>query len=414
MRKILFLTVLLLSVGAVKAQDLSVVTIVDKDEYVVGDFWSNWYLSGGAGVSLPIQRSASHKYFDLDPSFAFSVSLGKWITPFVSLRANYSYSTLKGNDYTKGVNVKTGTTALSGNFSVFSADAMLNLSALIWGYNENRVYQLMPYVGAGLGRIHGSSKTTANDNIFKAVPTVGIVNDFRICNSLSVMCDINASLVNGKYYGSSSSAKVAPINITAGLTYYFGRNARKFKTVQTSNSYLALASVVGLLEGKINNLEYENAASNAEISNLKDALNKAKSEKADRPARTEGQGGAKGQGGSSGKGKVIFENTPVAVFFNINSAAMSVQDIARLKYVAEAMKEQSSTKFVINGYADSETGTPAYNQKLSNERANAVYDVLVKTYGVNPSQLNPMGRGAVADKFDISYLNRFAVIKVEK
>ena len=56
------------------------------------------------------------------------------------------------------------------------------------------------------------------------------------------------------------------------------------------------------------------------------------------------------------------------------------QEEMNLSYLASKIKESPNATYTINGYADSATGTPAFNQKLSLERAQVVKDLLVKKY----------------------------------
>ena len=65
---------------------------------------------------------------------------------------------------------------------------------------------------------------------------------------------------------------------------------------------------------------------------------------------------------------------------------MPVLDVAQ-----GILKERPDLKVVIEGHTCS-MGTDAYNQKLSERRAKAVYDYLVKK-GVNAAKLSTVGLG---------------------
>lgn len=56
------------------------------------------------------------------------------------------------------------------------------------------------------------------------------------------------------------------------------------------------------------------------------------------------------------------------------------------------MKQYPQTNTTVEGHTDS-VGTDAYNQKLSERRANAVRDVLVNEYGVQGSRVDSVGYG---------------------
>jgi OOP family OmpA-OmpF porin len=63
-----------------------------------------------------------------------------------------------------------------------------------------------------------------------------------------------------------------------------------------------------------------------------------------------------------------------------------------IKRVADFMKKYPNTKATIEGHTDSR-GSDAYNIRLSNNRANAVRDYLIKEFGVEASRLSAKGYG---------------------
>ncbi|MDD4033092.1 MAG: OmpA family protein, partial [Bacteroidales bacterium] len=82
-----------------------------------------------------------------------------------------------------------------------------------------------------------------------------------------------------------------------------------------------------------------------------------------------------------------------------------------LGFVADVIKQYPNEKFVITGHADKATGNPEYNQKLSEKRAQAVVDVLVKEFGVNSSQLEAKGVGDKENSFETPVLNRVVILR---
>ena len=67
---------------------------------------------------------------------------------------------------------------------------------------------------------------------------------------------------------------------------------------------------------------------------------------------------------------------------------------------------------MVNGYADSATGKPAYNQQLSEKRAATVADELVKM-GVNRDNITTKGNGGVDELSPVSFNRRATVTVVE-
>lgn len=80
------------------------------------------------------------------------------------------------------------------------------------------------------------------------------------------------------------------------------------------------------------------------------------------------------------------------VKFDFDRAAVKQESQADIKALADFMSQYPQTTTVVEGHTDS-IGTEAYNQRLSERRANAVRDVLVNQYGINGSRVNSVGYG---------------------
>ena len=100
----------------------------------------------------------------------------------------------------------------------------------------------------------------------------------------------------------------------------------------------------------------------------------------------------------------------ICLLYTSGSAVVSPREAMNLSYLANQMKEFPNATYTVNGYADSATGTPAFNQELSLKRAQAVVDVLVKQYGISADRLKVSADGGV-DKFGQPILNRVVLVK---
>jgi OOP family OmpA-OmpF porin len=79
------------------------------------------------------------------------------------------------------------------------------------------------------------------------------------------------------------------------------------------------------------------------------------------------------------------------IFFKTNSAEILSSTYPKLDEVVEILKEYPELKLEINGHTDN-TGRAEYNKALSQQRAEAVRDYLVKK-GIAPSRLKATGYG---------------------
>ena len=92
---------------------------------------------------------------------------------------------------------------------------------------------------------------------------------------------------------------------------------------------------------------------------------------------------------------------PYLVNFTVNTTDVVNREKVNLETVAAMIKATPEKKYSVIGYADKQTGTPEGNAQLASGRAQNVYDILIKQYGVNPSQLVKDSKGGV----DYMYMN---------
>lgn len=85
---------------------------------------------------------------------------------------------------------------------------------------------------------------------------------------------------------------------------------------------------------------------------------------------------------------------PQSVFFQIGSAVLPTNSTVNLQQIADLVKDNPGLKLKVTGYADSDTGSAAWNKQLSEDRANNVANELVKL-GVNKNNLIISGMGGV-------------------
>ena len=80
------------------------------------------------------------------------------------------------------------------------------------------------------------------------------------------------------------------------------------------------------------------------------------------------------------------------VKFDFDKAEVKQESYGDIKALADFMKQYPQTSTTVEGHTDS-VGTDAYNQKLSERRANAVREVLVNQYGVGAERVGSVGYG---------------------
>lgn len=345
----------------------------DKFKVETNRFWSNWFVSAGGGVNLYFGDHDKQVKFGKRLAPAVDVAIGKWFTPGIGVRFAYSGLSVKGATQTgihstgEEVPGKGGygywLTKQKFNFFNFHLDAMFNMSNLLFGYNPNRVYSLSPYVGLGVMKTNDTPKATEIAGHF------GLLNSFRLCDALDLNLDIRGTLVSdafdGEAYGRGGEGM---LSATVGLTYKFKKRGwDKAKTV------------VRIDNRAINALRQQLSDAEAENDRLKRALAEGNRQKAK---------------------EIVTKASANLVTFQIGKATLSNEARANLGMMAEAIKSgDKSVVYTITGYADAGTGSKRINERLSKRRAEAVFNCLVKEFGVSESQLRVDHKGGVDNMF---------------
>ncbi len=388
MKKILLLSIIMLSGIFLYAQDETVIDIQSqRGPYITNGFFDNWFISAAGGVQIYYGENDWHGSFGKRLAPAMDISLGKWITPSTGVRLQYSGLQAKGwnfgeSPYSHG---KPDGNFYREKFNVMNlhADFLWNISNAIGGYRDDRFWDVIPYVGFGWAR------SAANDiHKNELAATVGILNTWRISDALDFNLEAKLMMVNERFdYVVRGKAFEGMATLTAGLTYNFP--ARTFKR----------ASDIIVIE---DNTQYINTINDLErqLAKARAAHDAMQSELAAERERIP---------------EVVTEPYPVmpdlAIFFQIGKAKITDKEMINLGYIADVIKQVPDKKFILFASADKETGTPDFNQKLSEKRGKAVYDILTEKYGVNPEQLTIEAVGSSDQRFDGASFNRVVIIE---
>ena len=375
-----------LSTGAVMAQDTEVPS--QKYSVATNSFWSNWFWSFGVNANA-WYSSQEHKvdklpFSDKRGSLGLEVAVGKWFTPGLGLRTK-----VEGG---WGRQVNTNSSHLLFTQIDIHEDVMFNFSNLFYGYNENRVWNFIPYFGIGYAH-------NFTDKVNEISYHFGLLNNFKVSKRLQIFADLNVAAYEGEHDAAHNDNYFShkkftsrrwdkKIGLSLGLTYNVGKC--NWEKVPDVDALMAMnKEQVDALNQTIKEQQDENARLRDMLANQKPA----------QPSVVEAST------------KTLFVGTAASVFFNINSAKVaSRKDLVNVKELAEYAKANNS-KIVVSGYADSKTGSAAYNQALSQRRADTVAKELVKM-GVNPDNIITEAKGGVDNLSPFSY-NRRATVKIQ-
>ena len=88
----------------------------------------------------------------------------------------------------------------------------------------------------------------------------------------------------------------------------------------------------------------------------------------------------------------VIDKLTLQVLFDVDKSTITEAGQKELQKAVTFVKKYPGTKIEVDGHTDN-TGTAAYNQKLSERRAAAVKDYLIKEAGVDSSKITAVGYG---------------------
>ncbi|MBB6130774.1 OmpA family protein [Mucilaginibacter lappiensis] len=357
-------------------KDTTVKRSEDKRVVVTNHFFDNWFIGAGAGAQIFFaDHNRQMKLGDrFSPAYEFYV--GKWFSPNVGVRAAINGLKIVGvnQDGAHGLNPPQVYDAsqwlykMEFHYLNIHGDVLFNMSNIISGYKENRFYNISPYIGVGW------MYTWEQPKDGEVSANAGIFNSFRLNDVLDLTLDVRGNMVNERLGGTIGNRwQDGLLTGAIGIAYKFKKRGWETpKIIIVSYNEAALDAI----RNKVNALEKDNEALKQQLANAK----------------------------TSTVTDVKVENkmlaAPILITFEINKSTVSNETRVNLGFFAKVIKEANpDVVYNIKGYADKGTGSEITNTRLSRERAEAIYNILVREFGVSQAQLKMSYEGGVGKMF---------------
>lgn len=379
------ITLALLSIGAVtkiNAQESK------RGPYETNKFFDNWYISAGGGVNLYEGEEDNQGKLGKRLAPTWDLSLGKWITPTVGVRMQYTGGEAKGNtslisDFMRPGKTYKGLYREKFRMNVIHADFMWNATHAICGYNSERVWNIIPFAGFGVAQSHGNGN---RNNEF--VAAAGILNTFRVSNRIDINLEARQLILKDNQDGVVYGKRVDGMtSLTAGVSIKLGKTGFNRVKAVIPADYSAYTSQINELNNTLRaQIEKENELRQL----LAQEMSKAPQKETE----------------------IQTVTTPVALFFSLGKSTLDAKELLNLDfYVKTAITKDANKVFTLIGSADKETGTAKFNEELSKKRVDFVYNLLVDKYSIAPERLVKQAEGSSDNQFNSPELNRVVVIK---
>ena len=356
-----------------------------KHSVATNSFGSNWFVGVNGGVNLynGVITNGESPFKHISP--ALNVYVGKWHTPGYGWRVAY-----------QGLNVQSYEAFDHTMLMNFHFDAMFNLSNMICGYREDRIWNVIPYVGVGwAGREaynheEGKGRMTSGDITGTLSANYGIMNTFRVAKRWAINLELAGFFFRNGFSGICGEVGHDMMwSANVGVTYKIGKVGWE-STVDLPALQAIYGGIIDGLNQDLANAVAGKEKAQEEIENLHTQLQKQQEE-------------------INYLRDHAFVGVRESVFFAFGSAKiaskkemLNIEDYAKAAVAANA-------KLRVVGFADY-IGTNEYNNTLSYNRANAVAEAL-RGFGATVDVVE--GAGETEEYKDRS-LNRRVIIEVVK
>jgi len=368
--KILLSGLMLMGTISVAAQEPEAKTVYD--------FNPHWYVQGQFGAQYTLGET---KFSDLISPTA-QVALGYNFNPAFGLRLAVS------GWQSKGAWELSKTYDWKYNYVAPTLDFMFNLSNIFAGYNPKRVFNLSAFLGAGVNV--GFKNDEAND-LAAAIGTEfpyskqnltylwdgtktrfvgrgGLAADFRVSDRVSLGLEVNANILNDHYNSKKAGNPDWYFNALAGVKIALGKTYRS-RVVEAPKPVERIVERI---------------------------VEKPVATPAPAPVVEE-------------KAEALRQD----VFFTINSSKVSAAEEAKVKAIVDFLNSHADAKVTVTGYADAGTGNDKVNDRLAEQRAQVVVNLLRDKYGISTSRIVSDSKGARIQPYKENDKNRVSICIAE-
>lgn len=344
-------------------------------------FFDNWSIGLQGGASTPLK---AHGFFKNMRGVA-GLDIRKQITPAFAIGAEAD--AVVNSSSWKGM--KHSSTAFDASYAgIYGA---VNLFELFQPYGTHNVFDIEAVAGGGWGHMYQTDEVP--DHNFFATK-MGLNFNFNVSDNVtlsvrpSVLFDMSDAGV--RQTSAAYNANKAIFNIMAGVSVRLGDGFQY--TLPEYNT-----DKIAELNAEVNNLRAEAAQSDLTIDQLK---------------KEKGLMAAQIQNLQNQKPVVVkqtqdFLSTVRYVNFAIGRYNIPADQLPNVAAVGAYLKNHPQATVTIKGYA-SQDGPIEVNERLANQRAQSVRDMLVKKYGIAADRINAEGEG-IGHMFEEESWNRVAV-----
>ena len=352
-----------------------------------------WYVEAAAGVQTIFSSDAQLLSFGKRLTPSYTLTLGKWVSPYIGFRLQTQGYTLNGFSTPEGL--YTGSSiAYGGTYGATDpvinevnvnpdgsyrhylryvgvhADIQLSLFNIFGGVDNERRWDIVPAIG--LGYTHAFAyRGTAHTN--SMMTNLAIMGKFRIINCMDLNMELQSSLMPDHFDSRIRGRMCEPtLALTMGITYRFRTN---------TPPAVAPAPTVVYVPREVVRIERDTLVLARDVERVVE--------------------------------KSPFEEafTIASIHFKIGQTVPTEGEEPQFENVVRFLKENPKARIRLDGYADKKTGTDEKNMQLSVSRSTAVRNILISEYGVDAERIEAQGMGSNAQPYATNEHNRVVLVQ---
>lgn len=380
------------------------------DDYHFAD---NIFVMGQLGISHSMSENTRFGNFFANEKLSFNVGVGKWIYPAFGVRVTAGLHPQVGRAEWE---ISQTWPNVFGNYTynMFSGyvDGLVNLTNIVYKYRENRVFNLVGIIGLGYNHTFGFDKakcaqmrrglTVSNGEIILGTDEapgsvnydvntkpgnyfaahVGLQGRWMVSPAWDIIGEVTFNGTDDKYNGHEYDRVYDTyFDILVGAQYHFKdcHGRRRFHYVKYLNS-----EVIERLAKMASDENERLAEANMAIPEIFEKIK-------------------------------FSEALQTTISFYIDRYYITDAQKKNVKSVATFLTTHPDINLIITGYADVETAYPAYNLRLSQKRAQAVYDMLVNDFHVPTNRLRIEYKGDTVQPYaSVNEWNRAVIFFLDR
>jgi Outer membrane protein and related peptidoglycan-associated (lipo)proteins len=331
-------------------------------------FQPGWYMSLYTGYNLflgegnNILQSGNKISLRKNGSPMSTFGLGYDFSPIIGLRGELGWARFHWNQTSPVTNISYPTW-WSMNLT---GDLTVNLSNWWGGYNPDRIFDVTAFGGVGLG--YRSAHDIDSKKLLTPIVRAGLIGTFHLSKQFDLNAEVATNAVSDKFNGYKAGLFFDDFTaFQVGFTYHF-------KATSKAAPAPAPEPIIQIKEVVKHDTVFV---------------------KVPAPKET----------------KTVTKEFTKEIFFGFdNSSVNDLNKKAAIEETVAFLKANPDAKLTIDGYADKNTGSKAYNLKLSKKRAQAVAKAITKA-GVDKNRLTVVGHGVIPQMYKEIAKNRLTTLK---